>query len=79
MSRPSNTLSASGAEAHSFEQQRSILHLDLDTFFVSVERRMDSRLEDRPILIGGTGQGGGQLINWAFTNLTHIQLQFGAA
>ena len=58
MSRPSNTLSASGAETHSFEQQRSILHLDLDTFFVSVERRMDSRLEGRPILIGGTGDRG---------------------
>ena len=38
--------------------QRSILHLDLDTFFVSVERQMDSRLEGQPILIGGTGDRG---------------------
>lgn len=37
---------------------RSILHLDLDTFFVSVERLMDSRLSDKPIIIGGTGDRG---------------------
>ena len=37
---------------------RSILHLDLDTFFVSVERLMDSRLSSKPIIIGGTGDRG---------------------
>lgn len=37
---------------------RSILHLDLDTFFVSVERLLDSRLNKRPILVGGTGDRG---------------------
>ena len=37
---------------------RSILHMDLDTFFVSVERLMDSRLNGKPILIGGTGDRG---------------------
>ena len=37
---------------------RSILHMDLDTFFVSVERLMDSRLNERPIIIGGTGDRG---------------------
>lgn len=37
---------------------RSILHLDLDTFFVSVERLMDSRLLGIPILIGGTSDRG---------------------
>ena len=34
--------------------ERSILHLDLDTFFVSVERLLDSRLNGKPILVGGT-------------------------
>lgn len=36
----------------------SILHLDLDTFFVSCERLVDSRLNGRPILIGGTSDRG---------------------
>ena len=38
--------------------QRTVLHLDLDTFFVSVERLMDSRLNGKPLLIGGTGDRG---------------------
>ena len=37
---------------------RSILHLDLDTFFVSVERLLDSQLNGRAILVGGTGDRG---------------------
>lgn len=32
--------------------------MDLDTFFVSVERLLDSRLNGRPILVGGTGDRG---------------------
>ena len=36
----------------------AILHLDLDTFFVSCERLMDSRLLKRPLLVGGTGDRG---------------------
>ncbi len=32
--------------------------MDLDTFFVSVERLMDSRLNGRPVLIGGTSDRG---------------------
>jgi len=32
---------------------RSILHLDLDTFFVSVERLKNSRLNGKPVVIGG--------------------------
>lgn len=39
-------------------KERSIMHLDLDTFFVSVERLSDSRLNNRPILIGGTSDRG---------------------
>lgn len=38
--------------------QKNILHLDLDTFFVSCERLIDSRLKKRPILVGGTGDRG---------------------
>lgn len=37
---------------------RSIAHLDLDTFFVSVERLIDSRLNGKPILVGGTSDRG---------------------
>ena len=36
----------------------TILHLDLDTFFVSVERLHDSRLLGKPILIGGVTDRG---------------------
>ncbi len=39
-------------------QQRSIVHIDLDTFFVSCERLLDSRLKGRPVLIGGTSDRG---------------------
>lgn len=38
--------------------KRSILHLDLDTFFVSCERLLDSKLNGKPILVGGTGSRG---------------------
>ncbi len=37
---------------------RSIIHLDIDTFFVSCERLLDSRLDGKPILIGGTSDRG---------------------
>lgn len=37
---------------------RNIVHCDLDTFFVSVERLRDSRLEGKPILIGGSSDRG---------------------
>ena len=38
--------------------QKTILHLNLDTFFVSVERKLDSRLKHRPILVGGLSDRG---------------------
>lgn len=39
-------------------EKRSIVHLDLDTFFVSVERLFDDRLKGKPILIGGASDRG---------------------
>jgi len=38
--------------------ERAILHMDLDTFFVSCERLLDSKLVGKPILIGGTSDRG---------------------
>jgi DNA polymerase-4 len=38
--------------------ERQIVHMDLDTFFVSVERLMDRRLEGRPLIIGGSSDRG---------------------
>ena len=40
------------------EDKRTVVHLDLDTFFVSVERLQNSSLEGKPILIGGTSDRG---------------------
>lgn len=37
---------------------RHIVHLDLDTFFVSCERLLDRRLNKMPVLIGGTSDRG---------------------
>ncbi len=38
--------------------KRSIVHIDLDTFFVSVERLTNSRLIGKPVLVGGAGDRG---------------------
>src|SRR5688500_14261465 len=37
---------------------KAIMHMDLDTFFVSCERLLDSSLNGKPILIGGTSDRG---------------------
>lgn len=42
----------------SHSEHRSIVHLDLDTFFVSCERLLDNRLFGKPVLIGGTSDRG---------------------
>lgn len=40
------------------EDLRNVLHLDLDTFFVSVERLRNSELNGKPLIIGGkNGRG----------------------
>ena len=39
----------------SVNSNKSIVHMDLDTFFVSVERLQNSSLNGKPLLIGGTG------------------------
>ncbi len=38
--------------------ERSIVHMDLDTFFVSCERLIDSSLYHKPVMIGGTSDRG---------------------
>ena len=37
---------------------KTVLHLDLDTFYVSVERLLDDRLQNRALLVGGTSDRG---------------------
>lgn len=39
-------------------KEKAILHLDLDTFFVSVERLINSELNGKPLLVGGLGDRG---------------------
>lgn len=38
--------------------KRTVVHLDLDSFFVSVERKIDSSLNNKPVIIGGTSDRG---------------------
>lgn len=40
------------------ETERSIVHMDLDSFFVSVERLVDTSLKGKPVIIGGGSDRG---------------------
>lgn len=42
----------------SSNNERSIVHFDLDTFFVSVERLLNSKLNNKPVLVGGVSDRG---------------------
>lgn len=41
----------------SVKVERAIVHIDLDTFFVSCERKVNSALNGKPIIIGGGDRG----------------------
>lgn len=45
-------------KAHIINIPRHIVHMDMDTFFVSVERLRNSDLNNRPIIIGGLSDRG---------------------
>ena len=38
--------------------ERSVMHMDLDSFFVSVERLIQPKLIGKPVLVGGSGDRG---------------------
>ncbi|MES2763422.1 MAG: DNA polymerase IV [Bacteroidota bacterium] len=40
------------------ENKRRIVHMDLDSFFVSVERKLNPELNGKPVIIGGTSGRG---------------------
>jgi DNA polymerase-4 len=49
---------AEGLQINGWYMDRSIVHMDLDTFFVSVERLQNSSLVGKPVIIGGGSDRG---------------------
>lgn len=41
------------------DNKKQIVHIDMDTFFVSVERLLDPKLKGRPVIVGGNPFGRG--------------------
>jgi len=46
------------SEVHNFSDSRVVMHIDLDTFFVSVERLRNSRWIDKPLIVGSLSDRG---------------------
>ncbi len=40
------------------QKNRTIVHMDLDSFFVSVERLRNDKLKGKPVIIGGLSDRG---------------------
>ncbi|HNT50311.1 MAG TPA: DNA polymerase IV, partial [Cyclobacteriaceae bacterium] len=38
--------------------EKNIIHLDLDAFFVSVERKKEPKLKNLPLIVGGSNRRG---------------------
>jgi DNA polymerase-4 len=55
---PAKTLQSSTFNLQSSTSNHHIAHLDLDTFFVSVERLQNSSLTGKPVIIGGVSDRG---------------------